>query len=143
MTKEETLAHVDLFSTLSKKEIQALANSCQERTFSAGSKIIAQGDTGVGLYVLTSGKVRIEYSNNADERGEELSVLTAPDVIGEMSLLDELPRSASVVAVDDVDTLILPVWDFRSTLRNHPDMAVKLLAVLSRRLRKAEARHIE
>ncbi len=51
MTKEETLAHVDLFSTLTKKELQTLARSAQERSFSAGTIIIVQGDAGVGLYI--------------------------------------------------------------------------------------------
>jgi CRP-like cAMP-binding protein len=56
-----------------------------------------------------------------------------------MALLDDLPRSASVVAIDDVTALLLPIWEFRSILRSHPDIALKLLAVLSRRLRKVEA----
>jgi hypothetical protein len=51
MTKEETLAHIDLFSTLTKKELQTLAMSAQERSFSAGTTIIVQGDAGVGLYI--------------------------------------------------------------------------------------------
>lgn len=141
MSKEETLAHVDLFSTLNKKELQALSQSCQERTYSAGSTIMAQGDSGVGLYVLKSGKVKITRAANPDRAEEELGIVSAPDVLGEMSLLDELPRSASVVVLEDVDALVLPVWEFRTVLRNHPDIALKLLSVLSRRLRKSEARH--
>ncbi len=141
MTKEETLGHVDLFSTLTKRELQTLAQSCQERKYGAGTAIIAQGDAGVGLYVLKSGTVRIIRANNPDKAEEELGVVSAVDVLGEMALLDDLPRSATVVAVEDVDALVLPIWEFRATLRNHPDIAVKLLSVLSRRLRKSEARH--
>ena len=141
MTKEETLGHVDLFSTLTKRELQTLAQSCQERKYGAGTTIIAQGDAGVGLYVLRSGTVRIIRANNPDRAEEELGVVSAVDVLGEMALLDDLPRSATVVAVEDVDALVLPIWEFRATLRNHPDIAVKLLSVLSRRLRKSEARH--
>ncbi|HLZ55868.1 MAG TPA: cyclic nucleotide-binding domain-containing protein [Ktedonosporobacter sp.] len=140
MTKEETLAHVDLFSTLDKKELQVLAKSCQERSYSAGTTIVTQGDSGVGLYVLRSGKVRITQAQNPDRAEEELGTVSAVDVLGEMALLDDLPRSATMTAVDDVDALLLPVWEFRTILRNHPDIAVKLLSVLSRRLRKAEAR---
>jgi len=56
-----------------------------------------------------------------------------------MSLLDDLPRSATVTAVDDVTALLLPVWEFRTTLRNQPNIALRLLTTLSRRLRKAES----
>ncbi len=141
MTNEETLAQVALFSALDKKELQILANSCQQRSYSAGATIMAQGDAGVGLYVIKSGKVRIIQANNPDRAEEELGTAGPGEVLGEMALLDDLPRSASIVAVEDVTTLVLPVWEFRAALRNHPDIALKLLGTLSRRLRKAEARH--
>jgi CRP/FNR family transcriptional regulator len=136
---EDTLARVDLFSTLNKKELQELTKSCQERSYPAGTTIFSQGDTGVGLYVLKSGKVRVIRANNPDRAETELAVVGPGDVLGEMALLDDLPRSASVVAIDDVTALLLPIWEFRSILRSHPDIALKLLAVLSRRLRKVEA----
>lgn len=137
---EETLARVDLFSTLDKKELQVLAKSCQERSYKAGTTIFSQGDSGVGLYVVKMGKVRIVLAVDPDKAEEEIAVLGPGDVLGEMALLDDLPRSASVIAIDDVTALLLPVWEFRSVLRQHPDIALKLLAELSRRLRKAEAR---
>jgi CRP/FNR family cyclic AMP-dependent transcriptional regulator len=137
---EETLARVDLFSTLDKKELQVLARSCQERSYSAGTTIFSQGDSGVGLYVVKTGKVRIMLAVDPDKAEEEIAVLGPGDVLGEMALLDDLPRSASVIAIDDVTALLLPVWEFRSVLRQHPDIALKLLAELSRRLRKAESR---
>ena len=56
---EDILTRVDLFSTLDKKELQVLAGSCQERLYNAGSTIFAQGDAGVGLYVLKNGKIRL------------------------------------------------------------------------------------
>jgi CRP/FNR family transcriptional regulator, cyclic AMP receptor protein len=136
---ENTLAHVDLFANLDKKELQVISKACKERHYSAGTKIISQGDTGVGLYVIKSGKVRIVHTNSAGEE-EELATVDAGNVLGEMSLLDDLPRSASVIAIDDVTALLLPIWEFRTVLQSHPDIAVKLLAVLSRRLRKAENR---
>lgn len=140
---EDILAGVDLFSTLDKKELQALANSCQERTYTAGSTILSQGDTGVGLYVIKSGKVQVIQANNPDRAETVLGELGAGDVLGEMALLDDLPRSASAIAAEEVQALLLPIWDFRSALRQHPDIALKLLAVLSRRLRKAEVRNRE
>ena len=137
---EDTLARVDLFRGLDKKDLRLLAASCQERKYPAGSTLMKQGDTGVGLYVITSGKVRVTREGNPDRAEEELDIVGAGSVLGEMALLDDLPRSATVTAVEDVTALLLPVWEFRTTLQTHPDIAVRLLAVLSRRLRKAENR---
>ena len=137
---EDTLARVELFSGLDKRELHTLAESCQERKYRAGTRIMSQGDTGVGLYVITSGKVRITHSSNPDRPEEELATAGAGDVLGEMALLDDLPRSATITAVEDVTALVLPVWEFRTVLRSHPEIALKLLSVLSRRLRKAEQR---
>ncbi len=134
---EDALARVDLFSGLDKKELRQLAKSFQERKYSAGTTLIKQGDTGVGLYILTSGKVRITLKL-PDGTEEELATEGPGAVFGEMALLDDLPRSATITAIEDVTALLLPVWEFRTTLRNYPDIALKLLAVLSRRLRKAE-----
>ena len=137
---EDTLARVDLLRGLDKKDLQVLAKSCQERKYSAGTTLMSQGDTGVGLYVIISGTVRITQANNPDRPEEELGTTGSGSVLGEMALLDDLPRSATVTAVDDVTALLLPIWDFRTTLQSHPDIALRLLGVLSRRLRKAEQR---
>jgi CRP-like cAMP-binding protein len=137
--KEEALAHIDLFSTLDKKELKALAEGCQERTYLAGSTIIAQGDSGVGAYIITQGTVRITREVNPDRAEEDLGTVSAGHILGEMALLDDLPRSATVTAIDDVTALLIPVWEFRSFLRNNPDVAIKLLTSISRRLRRAEA----
>jgi CRP/FNR family cyclic AMP-dependent transcriptional regulator len=136
---EDTLARVDLFAGLDKKDLQVLTKACQERTYKAGSTLIKQGDTGVGLYVIISGTVRITQANNPDKAEVDLGTAGPGNVLGEMALLDDLPRSATVTAVTDVTALLLPVWEFRTTLRNQPDIALRLLSVLSHRLRKAES----
>ncbi len=140
---EDALARVDLFSTLDKKELQALAKSCQERSYTKGTVLLAQGDNGVGLYILKSGHVQITMAKDPDKAEENLGSFGPGSVLGEMALLDDLPRSATATATEDVTALILPVWEFRAFLRSQPDVALKLLGVLSRRLRKAEARSFE
>jgi CRP-like cAMP-binding protein len=136
---EDTLAHVDLFSSLDKKELRYLSNSCQERKFAAGSVLMQQGDTGAGLFVITGGQVKITQASDPDRAEEDLGTAGPGDVLGEMALLDDLPRSATVTAISDVTALLLPIWDFRTALRDHPEISVKLLATLSHRLRKAES----
>jgi CRP/FNR family cyclic AMP-dependent transcriptional regulator len=136
---EDTLARVELFAGLEKKDLQLLAGTCREREYSAGSTLIKQGDTGVGLYIITSGTVHITKETDPDKAETDLGTVGPGNVLGEMSLLDDLPRSASVIAVSDVTALLLPVWEFRATIRNNPDIALRLLSTLSRRLRKAES----
>jgi len=137
---EDTLARVELLSSLDKKELQVLSKSCQERKYSAGSTLIKQGDTGVGLYVIISGHVKTTQAKNPDRAEVDLGTYGPGNVLGEMALLDDLPRSATVTAVDDVTALLLPVWEFRATVRDHPEIALKLLSVLSKRLRKIESK---
>jgi len=144
---EDVLARVDLFSGLNKRELKDLAASCREGKHSPGSVLISQGDRGLGLFIITQGTVRITRVDGPDGEEQILGTAGAGDVIGEMALLDDMPRSATVTAVDEVDVLVLPFWDFRSTmrtiLRRDPDVGLDLLAVLSRRLRKAEQRATE
>lgn len=144
---EEALARVDLFSGLPKKDLKDLAAHCRERTFSPGSVMLSQGEQGLGLFILTKGTARITRKNSPDGAEEVLGTAGAGDIIGEMALLDDLPRSATVTAVDEVTALTLPLWEFRRILRrifsSDPDVGLDLLAVLSRRLRKAEQRVYE
>ena len=141
---EDTLARVDLFSGLRKKELAEVATYCREGYYSPGTVLISQGEKGLGLFILIKGTVRITRTNSPDEAEEVLGTAKAGDVIGEMALLDDLPRSATVTALDEVTVLVLPFWEFRIVLRDifrrDPDVGLDLLAVLSRRLRKAEQR---
>jgi CRP/FNR family transcriptional regulator len=144
---EDVLADVDLFSGLDKKDLKELAAECREGKFSPGSVMLSQGEQGLGLFVITRGTARITRKNSPDGPEEVLGTAGVGEVIGEMSLLDDLPRSATITAVDEVTVLMLPIWEFRRFLRrslsNDPDVGLALLAVLSRRLRKAEQRALE
>jgi CRP/FNR family cyclic AMP-dependent transcriptional regulator len=135
---EETLASVELFSNLDKKELRHIANGCQERKYAAGAILMQQGSTGAGLFVITAGHVKITKEVDPDRAVIDLATAGPGDVLGEMALLDDLPRSATVTAVDEVTALLLPIWDFRTAMRNSPDIALKLLASLTHRLRNIE-----
>lgn len=136
---EDVLSQVPLFAHLNKRDLQTLGSSCREREYPAGTPLLRQGDTGVGLFVIVSGQVRVtQHQEGGDEH--ELATLGRGDVLGEMSLLDDLPRSATAIALEPTKALVLPVWDFRAVLRDNPDIGISLLSVLSRRLRNAENR---
>jgi CRP/FNR family cyclic AMP-dependent transcriptional regulator len=144
---EDDLARVALFSSLPKKELKEVAKSCREGKYSPGSVLISQGEKGLGLFILLKGTVRITRANSPDGAEEVLGTAGAGEVIGELALLDDLPRSATVTAVDEVTVLVLPFWEFRilmrRVLRSDPDVGLDMMAVLSRRLRMAENRAYE
>ena len=144
---EDALARVDLFSGLRKKELTEVAKCCREARYSPGSVLMSQGEKGAGLFILTKGTVRITRTNSPDGAEEVLGTAGMADIIGEMALLDDMPRSATVTAVDDVSALVLPFGEFRRIFRyilsTDPDVALDMMAVLSRRLRKVEQRAYE
>src|SRR5262249_13646898 len=108
-----------------------------QREFPAGTPIVKQGETGVGLYVLIDGKALV-WQRHADGADHQLAVLGTRELFGEMALLDTFPRSASVTAQETTSALVIPIFDFRALLYDDAAIAIKLLAVLSRRVRHAE-----
>ena len=133
------LASVPLFLDLSKRELQRLSAATVMRDYAAGDELVRQDSPGVGLFVLVSGRVRVTARQEGGDV-RELAVMGPGEVLGEMALLDELPRSATVTALEPTRALLLPFQDFRAALREDPDIGIKLLAVVSRRLRRAETR---
>src|SRR5436309_2922047 len=144
---EEALARVDLFSGLRYKELTEVAKCCHMARYSPGSVLISQGEKGLGLFIISKGTVQITRKNSPDGAEQVLATAGIADIIGEMSLLDDMPRSATITALDEVTVLVLPKGDFRTILRSilsrDPDVGLDLLAVLSRRLRECQERDFE
>ena len=137
-----TLQQVPLFGNTSERFLRGLSRSCAERVFSAGDYLVKQGDEGVGLFIITKGKVRIEKSGAGDSR-ITIAEHGPGDVIGEMSVIDGAPRSASVLAVEDTETLALASWSFNSFMESHPELALEILPVVVRRFRETNDRLLE
>lgn len=135
MTNADFLQKVALFSGLSPRHIKTLAGSCTERHFEAGEIIVRQGNPGVGLFIIVSGRVKVV--KNTDEGAHlEIAEHGPGDVLGEMSVLDGATRTADVVAVEPTDCLVLASWAFNSFLTNHPEVALEILPVVVRRFRE-------
>ncbi|HEX9895571.1 MAG TPA: Crp/Fnr family transcriptional regulator [Gemmatimonadales bacterium] len=133
----EVLRKVPLFSGLSEADLEGFAPVLRERRFPKGSVIMMQGERGDALYLLAEGQVKVVLIGE-DGREVILSVLGPGSFFGEMALLDDEPRSAHVVAMDDSLLLLLRREDFQSRLRSSPDVAFGLLRELSQRLRRAD-----
>lgn len=137
MTGRRLLRRVPLFSSLTEEEIGEMFDVARERGYPKNSVILFEDDPGDALYVVVGGRVKVVLIG---EDGKEviLSVLKDGDFFGEMALIDDEPRSAHVIAMEDTDLLVLRREDFQRCLEGQPRMALSLLRALSGRLRKAE-----
>ena len=133
----EFLRRVRLFQDLDDHTLTEIGNAAVEQRWEPGQEIVRQGDTGVGMFIVRSGKVEIVQDH--DGRSEKVRDLGPGDVFGEMALLDEFPRSATVRAAEPTTCLGITRWHFRGILESHPQIALKLLPVLTKRLRAVEA----
>jgi CRP-like cAMP-binding protein len=134
MTHEGFLAKVPIFENCEQAEIASIAAVAQQHEYAPGQIIVTQGTPGQAFYMITSGRVSIERD------GVSLGMFGIGDFFGEMSLLDSAPRSATIRAVEQTTCLMLSSWDFRALIERAPSIAIKLLEVLSRRLRVANER---
>lgn len=131
------LRSIPLFRHLDDAEVAALALLFRERTFPKGSVIVSQGDPGDAMFLIATGQVKVAMLAE-DGREVILAVHADGGFFGEMALLDNEPRSAHVIAMTDATLLQLRREEFRNRLRTSSELAVALLAELSRRLRRAD-----
>lgn len=134
MAHEDFLGRVPIFANCTPDEIRAIVGVAQESVFQPGQIVVTQGTPGQAFYLILSGRVEILRD------GTSLGAFGTGDFFGEMSLLDQAPRSATIKALESTNCLMLSSWDFKALLERHPSIAIKLLEVLSRRLRVADER---
>lgn len=131
------LRQVSIFRGLPAEELSELGVRLRPRAAQAGTVIVSQQEPGDALFLIASGKVKVVLYG---ETGREiiLSMLRTGDFFGEMSLLDEQPRSANVVAIEETELLTLDRDAFRNHLLSRPATSLAVLAELSLRLRHAD-----
>jgi CRP-like cAMP-binding protein len=137
----DLIRRVPLFSMLTADQAQAIADSVTKRRFRRGELVVEQGRKSNALFILLNGRARVL---TADARGREviLAVLESGDYVGEMSLIDNEPHSATVRAEVQTDMLVLQRSDFQRCLPEHSTLSYAILRGLVRRLRHAD-RQIE
>lgn len=131
------LRNVPLFSVLPEHQLAVLTSLVSRKTFSRSTTIIAAGDTTESLYVIISGRLKVMMS---DDEGREviLAILGPNEFFGEMGLLDDHPRSASVVAIEACELLTLAKRDFKKCLADNFEMTMTVVRGLVKRLREAD-----
>jgi CRP/FNR family transcriptional regulator len=129
-----SLNQIVLFAGLSEAEVQALRQRAVERRFAPEEMLFWEGEPCAGIFVIVQGTVKI-FKTSPGGREMMLALETAPSTVAELPLFDGGPYPASVRAVEPVVSLFINKNDFQQVCRQYPDVALKVLAVVGRRLR--------
>ena len=127
------IGSVPFFSSLNPKNRKTLLAQGKEISYKAGSTIVAEGTTGVGFFLILDGKAEVR------KKGKVLATLSKGQFFGEMSLIDDLPRSADVIALQPTRCWAITSWSFGSLIEAHPELAIGMLKELVKRLRAAQS----
>jgi CRP-like cAMP-binding protein len=132
MTTQEAvkfLKKTPLFAQFSEQELEALFSTAKVREFNPGSTIVREGDpASIGFYLILEGRVEVRKGQKV------LAKLGVGDYFGEMALILDAPRSADVVATQKTKCLMITRWELRGIISSYPDVALKMMAELARRL---------
>ncbi len=129
----ELLQRVPLFADFDRGDLQRLARSFKERTFQAGSTVVDEGKAGAGFFVIENGEATVSV------QGSERGKLGPGDYFGEIALIDDGARSATIRADSDLHCYGLTSWEFRPLVEANASIAWKLLETMAKRLRAAQS----
>jgi CRP/FNR family cyclic AMP-dependent transcriptional regulator len=127
----EALRNVPLFASLEESDLEGVARQLSERRFPEGAEVTTEGSTGAGFFVIAEGNAEVSVG------GEHRATLGPGDHFGEIALIDDGTRSASIVAATDLLCYGLTPWEFRGFVEEHPKVAWALLQSLARLHREA------
>ncbi|MGQ9815688.1 MAG: cyclic nucleotide-binding domain-containing protein [Candidatus Roseilinea sp.] len=130
------LERVPLFRSLNRRQIEVLAKRLVERKFSAGTAIVTQGQGGEGLFIIVTGRAEA-IRERGDGSRVTVNTFGPTDFFGELALLDDGLRTASVIATEPTQCLVLGRWDFLAEINRDAEMATLILQELARRFRTA------
>jgi CRP-like cAMP-binding protein len=133
MAMTDVLARVPLFAGMDARAVEAIAGFAFRKTFQEGELIVEEGRTGNGMFIILSGRAEVIKGLNT-ARPRSVATLGAGEPIGEMALLGEWPRTASVRAVETTECMGIDRWIFLDHLNREPKLALRLLQILALRL---------
>jgi CRP/FNR family transcriptional regulator, cyclic AMP receptor protein len=131
----ELITKIDFFSGLDEKILNKLSDACIVRQFTKNETIVRQGEMGLGLYLIAKGRVKVDREQGGTR--VQVAELGPEQFFGEMSLLDNKPRSATVTGIEDTECLLLTRDSFVKLMNKYPEIPIRMARVLSDRLRVA------
>jgi len=126
---DDEAAAIPLLAALKQKDRAKILANARRRTFAPGEQVVHEGDTALNLFLVVSGHAVVQHDD-----GRPVAVLGPGEFFGELGLVEEHPRIATIVAQDALTCILLPAWEFRTLLEEHPEMAVPMVHALIRRL---------
>jgi CRP-like cAMP-binding protein len=129
----ELLQRIPLFAELQPRELERLSGSFKERTFESGRSVATEGEGAAGFFVIESGEAVVTV------HGEERGRLGPGDYFGDIAMIDQGDRTATIQAESELKCYGLTFWDFRPLVESDARIAWPLLQVMAKRLRQAEA----
>src|SRR5512144_1503310 len=123
-----------LFTELAPEDLRSICECGTTKTYPKHSIVINEGDLSDTLYIILSGKVKV-YVSEADGREVTLSILGPGKFFGELALIDEAPRSASVSTLETTSLSLISKTGFEQCVKKNPEIALKLMRVLAQRIR--------
>ncbi|MEK6711501.1 MAG: cyclic nucleotide-binding domain-containing protein [Nitrospinota bacterium] len=137
MNKLECVSRIRLFEGFPQRLLKKISALCVERRYAAGEVLCREGTTGLGLFFVVEGWVEV-YGTSRAGREKSLALLGPGEMFGEMMILDNSPRSASVRSLQPATCYVMPQWDFKRLLKDYPEIAVKMLPTLVKRIRELD-----
>jgi len=128
----ELIKRVPLFADLDDRELRTIAASMKERTFDAGDTVTEEGKGGVGFVVIEDGSAKVSVG------GKEVRTFGPGDYFGEVGLIADIDRTATITADTDLHCYGMTFWDFRPLVESNASIAWKMLQAMAERLKEAE-----
>lgn len=129
----ERMGEVPLLSSCSQNELETIFRQANVVKYADGTEMAIEGKKGFGFHLIMEGKAKVVRG------GRTITTLGPGDFFGEMSFIDDSPRSASIVADGPIESLVVPGWEFKPIVRNNPGLAWKLIVHLTGRLREEQS----
>jgi len=137
MNDAEVLIKIPLFSLMKKKDLRRIGKLARHHSYKKGDLIVREGDRDGRLFIIISGEVEV-IKDLGGQSEKSLRIFTSYNYFGEMALIDDYVRTASVVARNDTELISLDQWNIREEFRKYPSIAIEIMQILGRRLREAE-----
>lgn len=135
MDLTELLTSHALFSHLSRSAIYRLVALAQIKTFQAGELILQEGKISPGCFIILTGEVEV-IKEFKTVKSKKIAILGKGEILGEMAMIDDQPHSATVRALQETQCIMIERWDFKAQMQAYPEIALQLLPILAKRLRK-------
>jgi len=129
---DERLASIPLLAPLDKRARRQVLHTAREAHYTAGQTVVREGDPATVLYLIVDGHASVQ------QEGRTVGRMGPGEFFGELALIEQHGRTATVVAEDELDCLLISAWEFKASLEEHPEMAIPMLNAIIARLHRIE-----